>query len=139
MIKSAEEFVRLRMSEIPEEYNRAALEEAESDVWKQVISDYPDMRKWVAHNKSIPDEIIRVLVFDKDWSVRHTLARKRKTPLDVLEILAKDVDEVVRHSVAAHARTSPEILKTMLNDKWSVVADIAKERLAEMRGVVIKP
>ncbi|MBL4819320.1 MAG: hypothetical protein JKY15_08905 [Deltaproteobacteria bacterium] len=134
MIKSAEEFVRLRTSEILEESDRAVWEEAEITVWKQVIADYPDMRKWVAHNKSIPDEIIRMLVFDEDWSVRHTIARKRKTPPDVLVILAKDIDEGVRRLVSVHRKTPAGILEMMLNDECPEIVGIARERLAELQG-----
>ena len=44
MINSAEEFVRLRSSELPEEYWRAAHEEVPDAVWLDVIARFPDMR-----------------------------------------------------------------------------------------------
>ena len=54
MIKSAGEFVKLRNSDVPEEYNRSATEEADELVWLEIIKKFPDMRSWVAHNKTIP-------------------------------------------------------------------------------------
>jgi hypothetical protein len=45
MIASAEEFVALRTSEDPEEYNRAAHDEAPEEVWWDVIRRFLVMRK----------------------------------------------------------------------------------------------
>jgi hypothetical protein len=42
MITTAEEFVRLRSSELPEAYERAAHEEASVQTWNEVIENYPD-------------------------------------------------------------------------------------------------
>ena len=41
MITSAEEFRDLRLSEDPAEYDRAAMEEAPLQVWRDVISRFP--------------------------------------------------------------------------------------------------
>ena len=57
MIKTAEEFVNLRCSEHPDEYSRAARETAGINVWYDVIQKYPDMKEWVAYNKTTPKEI----------------------------------------------------------------------------------
>jgi hypothetical protein len=38
MIRTAEEFVLLRTSADPEEYRRAALDEAPAEVWHEVIA-----------------------------------------------------------------------------------------------------
>lgn len=131
-IGSANEFVRLRCSEIEGEQFRASWGIATIEIWKEVIDNYPGMREWVAHNKTIPDEIIRILALDEDKGVRHMIACKRRTPADVLAILATDEDETIRRSVAGHRNTPANILEMMVNDEWSVVAEIAKERLAEM-------
>lgn len=53
MIYTAEEFVRLRESEIPEEYLRAAWDEVPLEVWIEVIENHPKMRFWVAQSKSL--------------------------------------------------------------------------------------
>ena len=70
MIESAEEFVRLRGSEVPEEYLRAAQDSAEVQVWLDIIQRYPDMRFWVAQNKTVPVPVLEVLRNDEDQRVR---------------------------------------------------------------------
>ena len=70
MIESAEEFVRLRTREDPGEYHRAAHEEASTGTWLDVIERYPDMRFWVANNKTVPLEVLEVLRQDADERVR---------------------------------------------------------------------
>lgn len=93
MIQSAEQFVRLRSSEDPAEYHRAAHEEADVAVWLDVIDRYPDMRFWVAHNKTVPLVILELLASDPDVRVRSFVATKRKIGIDLLEKLALDEDE----------------------------------------------
>jgi hypothetical protein len=117
-ISSAEEFVRLRSSEILEEYVSAAWAKASDEVWLEVIQKYPDYVHWVAHNKSISLEIIRILATHPDDDVRSFIARKRKTPPDVLWMLAKDQDDSVRAGVVCNAKTPKEILEFLLNDSW---------------------
>ena len=60
VITSAEEFVQLRTSRNPDEYHRAAHEEASVETWLDVIERFPDMRSWVAHNKTVPLEPARI-------------------------------------------------------------------------------
>jgi hypothetical protein len=134
MITSAEEFVALRTSDDSDEYTRAAWEDAPTHVWLEVIEKHPDMRAWVAHNKSIPESIIRILAVDSEWRVRITIARKRKTPPDILETLAKDSDESIRHAVAFNRKTPAWILEMVLNDEWINVRETAKERRAEIEN-----
>ncbi|MGO4249462.1 hypothetical protein AB4Y87_19790 [Paenarthrobacter sp. RAF54_2] len=81
MIQSAAEFVRLRSSEDPAEYHRAAHEEADVSVWLDVIDKYPDMRFWVAHNKTVPLEILELLASDPDVRVRSFVATKERSTL----------------------------------------------------------
>ncbi|MES2503823.1 MAG: hypothetical protein V4534_02985 [Myxococcota bacterium] len=134
VLESADEFVRLRCSEIDGEQFIASWGIATFEIWKEVIDNHPRMRMWVAHNKTIPDEIIRILAVDRDRRVRSMIASKRRAPSDVLAILAKDEDETIRRSVAGHRNTTADTLATMLNDEWSVVAEIAKERLTEINA-----
>lgn len=70
MIKSAEEFIALRLSEEPEKYWRAAHEPLDEHVWYDLIEHHPEMRKWVAHHKSVPLEVLSILVRDEDPQVR---------------------------------------------------------------------
>ncbi len=131
MIGSAEEFVRLRSSECMEDYRRAAAEEAPLEVWREVIAEYPDMREWVAHNKTVPIEVIEILARDPTANVRHTIARKRRTPPHVLEQLARDTDDSVRLAVACNPKIPRGLLEFLLNDKWAEVRVTAASRLSQ--------
>lgn len=86
MIESADEFVRLRQSSVPEEYRRAASEEASVETWMDVIERYPEMRSWVAHNKTLPLQILEILRHDSDeqvqWVVRSRRSWARAYPED---------------------------------------------------------
>ncbi|MGH3738668.1 MAG: hypothetical protein ACRDT6_24145 [Micromonosporaceae bacterium] len=77
MIDSAEEFVRLRTSEYPAEYNRAAQDEAAESTWRDVIERFPDMRFWVAQNKTVPLSVLEMLRHDPDERVRDMVTSKR--------------------------------------------------------------
>lgn len=129
MINSAEEFVRLRTSQDMEEYHRAAWEEAPVSVWLEVIENYPDMREWVAHNKSIPHEIIEILSNDEDDKVRYVIASKRKIKTHIFEKLSRDQNESVRMSIACNPKVPKQILKSLLDDPWDEIAKRAKSRL----------
>lgn len=110
MLRDAEEFVRLRTSDDPGDYHRAAHEEASLDTWLDVVARYPEMRLWVAQNKTVPNEILVHLTSDKDPQVRSMVARKRKLEPSTLEELANDPDDSVRMSVAQtqeHAALRP--------------------------------
>jgi hypothetical protein len=77
VIESAEEFVRLRVSDDPAEYGRAASEAASVETWLEVVDRFPDMRYWVAHNKTVPLEVLEVLRHDPDEQVRWMVLQKR--------------------------------------------------------------
>ena len=111
MLKSAEEFRRLRVSTDPAEYRRAGHESAPLEVWLEVIRRYPDLRAWVAHNKTVPVEILAILSDDPDPHVRSFVAMKQKLPEDLQLKLARDPDDGVRdrlvggrESIAARAQ-----------------------------------
>ena len=104
MIQSAQEFKRLRTSELPAEYRRAALESAPIEVWRDIIASMPDMREWVAHNVSVPLEILEILACDENSRVRAVVAGKRKLPERMQLDLGKDSDASVRHGVACNAK-----------------------------------
>ena len=131
MITSANEFIRLRTSELKQEYDRAASDEAPLDVWWELVRKHPDMKVWVVHNKTVPLAILDALSTDDDTAVRDAVARKRKASFEILERLAHDPDSGVRYAVACNKKTSPSILKMLLGDQWDVVAAKAKARLSE--------
>jgi Leucine rich repeat variant len=77
VIESAEEFVRLSTSEVPAEYHRAAHDSASVGTWVDAIERYPEMRQSVAHNKTVPLEILERLRHDPDEHVRWMVLQKR--------------------------------------------------------------
>jgi hypothetical protein len=106
VITTAEEFLRLRESTWPEDHRRAAKEEASLEVWRNVVAWYPAMRFWVAQNKTVPVEVLRLLAKDPDPHVRGAVAAKRKLPSDLQLLLAADPDDGVRDRLAANARAT---------------------------------
>lgn len=122
--------MRLRTSSERSEYSRAAHESAPIEVWETLITEYPDMRFWVAQNKTVPLEILQRLASDPDARVRDMVARKRKLDPATLEKLSNDDDGGVRLTVARHSRTPTEVLQRLTQDSWSSVADLARRRLS---------
>jgi hypothetical protein len=131
VIDSADEFFVLRTSEDPELYQKAANDSATEETWKEVIERYPDMRVWVARNKTVPSSVLEILSHDNNADVRYAVAMKRKAGQDILRRLAQDPDESVRLRVALNPKTPKIILEQLLNDKWSRVIEEAKSRLEE--------
>ncbi|QRR10924.1 hypothetical protein FPJ27_32885 [Burkholderia sp. MS455] len=125
MIKSAEEFVALRGSQIKDEYDRAASDEAPVSVWRDVISRFPEYRKWVAHNKTVPLEILQELC-QYESEIRRQVAVKRKLSGEIFELLAKDLDSVVRQGVASNKKTPLSILDALMRDEDEDVARVAR-------------
>ena len=132
MIQSAEEFVQLRTSEIPEEYHRAAHDQAPESVWLDVIRKYPTKRKWVAHNKTAPVTVLRILAEDDDPRVRSVVAGVRRAGAEILWLLAKDTEISVRQAVVWNAKTPVDIIEFLTNDKCEAIAERADLRLSKM-------
>lgn len=133
MINSAEEFVRLRRSERMDEYLKAAWDEAPSEVWLEVIKNYPNMREWVAHNKSIPVEIMEILANDVDERVRFNVATKNRLPEHLQLKLAKDSDCSVRKRIVYNKKATIQVLTLLLNDEDEDIRTLAKNRIDEGR------
>ena len=131
MITTAEEFVELRTSDDPQLYHRAAHDFASVEVWIDVLQRYPAMCFWVAQNKTVPIEILELLIHHDDWKVRHMIASKRKCPPALLGILALDEDSGVRHAVVISPRVPRFVLELLLNDSWESIASMARERLTK--------
>ena len=128
MITSAAEFVALRCSTNPDDYRRSAREDASEETWRQVIEQWPEMRRWVAHNKTIPESIVRELFKRNDEEVKFVLAMKRSTPTDILDTLATDESDSIRLAVARHPEVSKSTLELLMNDDWEEVRRIASLR-----------
>jgi hypothetical protein len=129
MIESADEFIRLRDSSDPAEYERAAHDQAPEDVWLDVIQRFPKYRFWVAQNKTVPISILQILATDADERVRWMVARKRKLPSDLVTLLASDSSESVRAATARHRKASPEVLTALSDDPSPIVREIAIRRM----------
>lgn len=129
MINSPEEFIKLRNSNIPAEYNRAKIEDASIDVWFDLIQSYPDMRVWVARNKTIPREIIVYLSKDSDPIVRHTICSKYPLDTDIYLLFSQDPDEGIRSRLTFNKKLTLSILKEMSeNDPSEFVRSQALDR-----------
>jgi hypothetical protein len=133
MINSAEEFVRLRLSDNIQEYLKAAWDEAPLEVWLEVIGTYPEMREWVAHNKSIPVEIMEILADDADERVRFNVATKNRVPENLQLKLAKDLDSSVRRRIVYNKKVTLRVLNILLNDEDEDIRVKAKDRIDEGR------
>ena len=104
----ADEWVRLRASEDPEEYGAAAWMEMPSEVWADVLARYPDMAEWVAHAKRSPDDIVAELARHPEPRVRATVAAQRRLDPKLRADLAADPDEFVRSSAQRFLKTDDE-------------------------------
>lgn len=131
MISTAYEFVRLRQSELPDEYGRAANDEASIHVWAEVIELYPEMREWVAHNKTVPISILDVLSLYSDLRVRVAVAMKRKLSPEIFDRLARDPSEDVRATIARNPKASVDLLKMLTMDDSLLVSSVAQSRIAQ--------
>ena len=129
MIDSAEEFVRLRSSEVMEEYNRAAQDEASIEVWLDVIERFPDYKTWVIHNKTVPLKILVLLSDDPDSDVRGWVAEKRKLSHALFMQLAQDPEEWVRQRIACNAKAPDDALRLLIDDSNEDTRERARERL----------
>ncbi len=128
MISSADEFVRLRNSDDADEQRRASSESADDGVWADVIERFPDLRQWVAQNKTVPLDILRTLATDVDPEVRAAVAMKRKLDRSLFERLAQDSEPSVRHSLACNRKTPADVLAGLAGDPEAFVAQAALER-----------
>ena len=133
MIESAEQFRALRESEIAEEYRRAAHDEARIEVWLDVIARMPEMRFWVAQNKTVPALVLEHLADDADWRVRSMVASKRKIPETLQLKLAADNDAAVRSALAHNAKVTPNVLLILADDHDELVRDAAKRSIEKAK------
>jgi hypothetical protein len=131
MISSAEEFVALRSSQQQSEYLRATNDSANAEVWLDVIDRFPDLRIWVAHNKTVPVEVLALLAHDSDPAVRASVAMKNKLSYELFNLLAADSDDSVRERIAYNKNAPLEILRQLSQDTSEVVSTPARARLQQ--------
>jgi hypothetical protein len=139
MINTVEEFIRLRDSEKPEEYNRANYDFLPDEVAFEIIEKYPEYKEWVGINSSISLKVLYRLAEDEDPDVRwhiaslHAFTGEKVHTLDryLLDKLSRDQDESVRQRVAYHPDTPVDILERLTHDLWKNCAEAAREKLAQ--------
>lgn len=130
MIESAEEFVRLRTSTDPADYQRTVDEELCQDI----IERFPHMRSWVAANKQLPMSILRVLAIDPDQRVRSIVCVKTNLNPALIEILSRDSSESVRTGIARRSNTPVEIILKLVKDESGEVREAAIQAFAKRKG-----
>jgi hypothetical protein len=138
MINSVEEFIKLRKSQNPEEYNRANDDFLPDDVAFDLIENYPEMREYVSVNSTISLKVLNRLADDEDWLVRlgvlemHPFTGKKAHTLDrhLLDKLSKDEDESIRRRVSCHPDTPIDILERLIHDPSEDCVEFAKKNLA---------
>jgi hypothetical protein len=132
MITSAEEFYRLRTSEIKREYDRASYEQAPLEVWLEVIKKFPEMRSWIAHNKTVPIKVLEILSQDGNPKVRSIVATKRKLPEHIQLILAKDRDTFVRERLVWNDNAADSVLQILAEDIELHIREKAEAQLSKV-------
>lgn len=129
MIESFKEFVSLAEHDDEESHRRLKSEAAHIFVWEEVLSLRPDLKRLVTLNKTLDDQVLRLLAQDEDPSVRCDVANRRGLPLDIFELLARDLDESVRARIAWNKKTPIDILQRLLTDESPIVREPVKKRL----------
>jgi hypothetical protein len=123
MINSAEQFRLWRESEDPHQHHHASHQEAPIEVWLDIIERMPDMRFWVAQNKTVPIEVLEYLANDPDLRVRRMVAQKRKLPETLQIKLAEDPEPSVRAALAYNAKVTSQVLAILMDDREQLVRD----------------
>ncbi|HCT78361.1 MAG TPA: hypothetical protein DGG94_19715 [Micromonosporaceae bacterium] len=131
MIETVQEFIRLVNSADSADRKRAAWEEAQSSVWLTLIENHPEMRFWVAHNRTVPDDVLRKLASDLDWRVRDRIATKNACPSQILELLSHDENEAVASTVAGHPNTPTSALQGLERHPSGNVREKASRQLSK--------
>lgn len=111
MIDDANEWIRLRRSDDPEDQQRAMTEAVPVAVWAQVYERAPDLRPFIAAHREVALPMLERLADDPDATVRLAIAQRKVAPENLLRLLADDVNEQVRLAVAAHPSTGKDVLQ----------------------------
>ena len=115
-IGTPDEFVRLRLSEDPDEYMRAAYSWAEDATWHEVLDRYPEMAVWVVHNKSVPHSILDRIIEGGYSEAKDLVTSKRKLTPAQIETLVHDPSYRIRAGIARHPKISESLLVLLQKD-----------------------
>jgi hypothetical protein len=108
-----------------------------SEFWFELLRLYPAFKSEISLNKSLPDEILKMLSEDGDDNIRLTVAMKRRLPQQVFERLSTDENESVRLAISRNPKTPSYILSRMENDSWGEIRKVIVGRLKEMNPLAI--
>jgi hypothetical protein len=134
VIESAEDYELLLDDDAGKVTNKFKTVAASEAAWREIINRYPQFRKTVALNITLPESIHRLLATDGDEDVRSTLADRRQLSPEVFEILAADVADSVRGRVCANQKTPEVLLVKLLDDPEPWIARMAQKKLEERRA-----
>jgi hypothetical protein len=126
MIYSIEEYLELSNSDNKEDYDRVIREELSEELISNILKYYPEKHSWLAHNKFVSIEVLRILALDNNVDVRFTVAMKKKCDRSIFEILMKDEDFSVRMAVVRNNKLPIDLLKILISDKDSEIAEESK-------------
>ena len=124
----------MRNSENPEEYGRSAYAWDEDAVWHDVLDCFPEMARWVVHNKSVPHAILDRLIETGDRETRDWITSKRKLTPAQMERLARDPEWRVRVGIADHPKISNDLLARLQRDSNHWVWRRAYQTLAARKA-----
>jgi hypothetical protein len=129
MIETLEEFLDLVERGDEGSHLRLKSEAAPLFVWEKVLSLHPELKRVVTMNKTLDEQVLRLLAKDVDASVRCDVANRRSLPSDLFDLLARDSDESVRARIAWNKKTPDQILRHLLTDESEIVTEPVKMRL----------
>lgn len=130
MISSTDEFIRLRISADPTDVDRAKGESADEAIWLDLLTQEPVTRMWVAENRTVSSNILRMLANDEAFFVRHTLAMHCSLDEETFAVLAGDPDSGVRHQLVYNPNIPRDILRRLSQDRLPHIATDAANLLA---------
>lgn len=129
MIGTAEEFIRLLDSDSDVDRERVRYEEAPEAVWLEVIEQFPEARRAVVLNKTVPLMILQRLARSDDPMLRLDVAMKRKLDEETIRLLAADAHGGVRGQIARHHKAPRDVLEVLAQDPDWTVAEAAREKI----------
>jgi hypothetical protein len=83
----------------------------------------------VAHNKTVPVELLTILARDPDPDVRHSVPMKNKLPSELMLKLAEDENEGVRRRIVYNKNAPVEVLRKLAKDESEEIVEMARKRL----------
>jgi asparagine synthetase A len=124
-----EDFLGLIELNDEQSLQRLRSETATESVWEEIINKHPHARRAVTLNKTLPENILRLLARDTDPLVRADIAMRRALPEDIFAILSKDPEETVRARIVCNRKTPRALIQKLTDDSSIVVSSSAKKQL----------